>query len=153
MNYKVLLHLNHSVPLWYEICIVSNDLCKNKAFKICYWIFVFLFLFLFKYCTFNFTRFSKFVSGSCLSLLYSFETASNIMCWNVAVYYIFWFSVQKDYSQERDKEKMEEHNDLLPDVTSFPPQGIYVNDRYSTEQWIKDLNIKNKIRQEIYLKS
>lgn len=48
---------------------------------------------------------------------------------------------------------MEGHNDLLPDVNSFPPQGIYVNGRYSTEQWIKDLNIKNKIRQEIYLKS
>lgn len=51
------------------------------------------------------------------------------------------------------KEKMEVHNDLLPDVNSFPPQGIYANGRYSTEQWIKDLNIKNKIRQEIYLKS
>lgn len=39
---------------------------------------------------------------------------------------------------------MEEHNDLLPDVHSFSPQGIYVNDRYSTEQWIKDLHIKKK---------
>lgn len=136
--------------LWYEICIASKDLCKNKALKTCYWIFVFLLLFFLKYCTFNLTRFSKFFSGSYLSLFYSFETASNTMCWNVAVYYIFWFSVWKDYSQERDKK---EHNDLLPDVNSFSPQGIYVNDRYSTEQWIKDLNIKNKIGQEIYLRS
>lgn len=47
---------------------------------------------------------------------------------------------------------MEEHNDLVPDVNSFSPQGIYVNDRYSTEQWIKDLHIKNKIGEEIYLR-
>lgn len=48
---------------------------------------------------------------------------------------------------------MEERNDLLPDVHFFSPQGIYVNDRYSTEQWIKDLHIKKKKGQEIYLRS
>lgn len=43
----------------------------------------------------------------------------------------------KDYSQNTDKGKMEEYNDLLPDVNSFSFKVQAWNDRYSGEWWIK----------------
>lgn len=45
----------------------------------------------------------------------------------------------KDYSQNRDKGKMEEHNDLLPDVNSFSPQGIGV--KWQILSWTVDKKV------------